>query len=127
MPGPFDYSPGYGATYAPVSRLTISWGGKSRTVYAVIDSGASRTCIPAGAVKFLSLVQKGDVLTSGATIKERKRLPRYIVDLRFLGHDFPANAVLGVERPHALIGRDILNEYVTTLDGPSLQFTITEP
>ena len=127
MPGPFDYSAGYGSTCAPVTRLTISWNGRSRTVPAVIDSGASRTCIPVNTARILGLVRKGDVRTSGATVRERIPLPRYVVDLKFLGRDFNANPVLGIERPHALIGRDILNEYVATLDGPALQYTLTEP
>ena len=125
MPGPFDYSPRFGSTYAPVSKITISWQGKNRTVDALIDSGASITCIPEHIVLALSLRKIREIPVSGATTGQKIPRPYYVVDLRFLGFSFPANPVLSMPKRYALIGRDILNQYTTTLDGPALQFSIT--
>lgn len=125
MLGPFDYSSGYGSTFAPVTRITISWRGKSRTLPALLDSGASRTCIPQSVALALSLKKRGEVPVGGATAPEDKLLPRYVVDLTFFGQSFTASPVLGISKAYALVGRDILNEYTTCLDGPALQLSLT--
>ena len=108
---------------APACEITLSWGGSTVTVSALVDSGASGTLIPQSVATTLSLPKIGE---------RRVRLfwpPRlkaiYRVDVDFWGLILQDHAVAPSEdRPYALIGRDVLNRYRTLLDGPALEFSV---
>jgi|SRR5712691_5247499 len=119
MPSP--YRNGFGPTPAPACDVIVRIQGGHTTIQGVIDSGASRTAIPTSVVAQLHIRRQGDIRTSGAYGGSQLR-GLYVVDLELLGREFPSHPVGEVDRPYALIGRDILNRYVTTLDGPALQF-----
>ncbi len=127
MPGPFPYLSGYGSTPAPVCKVTLSWNGKSVTVPALIDSGASATLIPPSVIANLSLKKIGERKMSGV-FGGPLLGPIYRVNLDFLGFIFRAYpvAVPTRDRDYALIGRDVLNLYVTTFNGPRTEFSITD-
>jgi hypothetical protein len=80
--------------------------------------------IPASAVSSLALNKQGEIPARGAFGK-REMVGLYVVDLQFLGLAFPNYPVTeSRDIDFALVGRDILNRYVTTLDGPRLEFSI---
>ena len=120
MPGPSPYRQGFGRTPAPVFDVAISWQGQRRVLEALVDSGASGTIVPESLALDLNLRKIGERTISGYDHRPERR-SQYAVDIDFLGlllRNFPVVAV--PNRTYALIGRDILNRYVTTLDGPRL-------
>ena len=94
------------------------------TVPALIDSGASGTLIPESVVSGLSLRKIGERRASGVYSPPRM-VPIYKVDLDFVGFDFQNHPVSTQPRDYALIGRDVLNRYLTELNGPRLEFSAT--
>ena len=138
MPGPFPYQLGaivrssqrqifFGTRPAPVCDVRISFLGSFEIVPALIDSGASRTCIPDQLALRLSLRKLNDKVNVSGAVGPGEIRPLYKADLNFLTLDFPNHVVVslpGAEREHILIGRDILNRYITILDGPQRQFSI---
>jgi hypothetical protein len=124
MAGPFPYLPWNNGPAAPACNVTVSWNGRKATVLALIDSGAGGTTIPAGIAKRLELAIRGKKEVSGAT-GAGKMVNEHIVDLNLLGFPFPNHVVWGLpDRSYALIGRDILNRYKATLDGPASEYSI---
>lgn len=124
MPGPFPYLPGFGPTQAPACRLTVTWNGRSEEIDALIDSGASRTVIPEATAQILNLRIIGEGKVGGAVTSQREMRTLYVTNLDFLGLNFPSHPVFGLPGPYALIGRDILNLYITTLHGPNNQYSL---
>ena len=125
MPGPFPYQNGYGPTPAPACQLILSWGSKTRTINALIDSGASSTTIPISCVLPLSLRKIGEKNISGAINNTRHPVGVYEVNISFLGLTFSAHPVSALQKDYALIGRDILNIYTTILNGTRREFNLT--
>jgi predicted aspartyl protease len=126
MPGPFPYLDNFvGPTAAPVCRLRVSWNGRSDTVEGVIDTGASWTVIPKElAIRLgLKIVAQG-IINGVAGSKESNK---YIANLEFAGLSLPRHLIFDFEKPFALIGREILNKYISTFDGPQRQFSIENP
>ena len=124
MPGPFPYLPGFGSTQAPAFRLTVTWNGRSEEIDALIDPGASRTVIPEDIAQILNLRKVGEREVGGAVTSQREMRNLYVTNLDFLGLNFPSHPVYGLPGHYALIGRDILNLYVTTLHGPNQQYSL---
>lgn len=92
---------------------------------ALIDSGASGTLLPPFVTADLGLRKIGERKMSGAFGPPRFG-SIYVVNLDFLGfifRDYPA-AVSPEERAYALVGRDVLNRYLTTLNGPSEELSV---
>lgn len=124
MAGPFPYQWGFGSTPAPAFDLALSWRGKTRVVRALVDSGASGTTIPTSVVSELALRKISEARVSGAIGSAEPRSV-YVVDLDFVGVLLSNHPVVALaEKEYALIGRDILNRYVTTLNGPALEFSV---
>ena len=86
--------------------------------------GADRTTIPNWLVGVLHLRQLNDeVVVSGPQMPSAmQRL--YAANLAFLGMTFDAHPVVPMPWPEILIGRDIINSWVLTLDGPNRNFLI---
>jgi len=135
MPGPFPYrvtasvlSSGTPIEFgipAPVCDVTVSFRGNLETIPALFDSGATRTVLPHRLVALLNLIQLNDDVEVTVANGNKSKRSLYMADLSFLGLSFPRHIVLTLEnRHHMLIGRDILNRYKTTLDGPADQFSL---
>lgn len=123
MPENISYRSGYGPTAAPVCEITVSFGDRSEIIPALIDSGASTTHIPERLVRVLSLRKIRDVRVTSANNQTEYRA-QVVANLDILGFVFPNHPVTALPRPHALIGRDLLNRYLTILDGPQKRFSI---
>jgi hypothetical protein len=107
--------------------VTLSWGTNTAQWWAIIDTGADSTFIPmrfVAELRLKPLVEKVDV--SGPDIVDEEIHRLYAVNLDFLGLTFKAHPVIPWAKwPEIIIGRDIINEWVLTLDGPNQNFTIT--
>jgi hypothetical protein len=101
-------------------------GNKSRPWKAIIDTGADRTFIPVAVTGQLHLKKIDDSVDVYGPDAPEGPQDEYVADLNFLGLSFPYHPVIASDKwNEILIGRDILNRYVLTLDGPNRQFTIT--
>ena len=133
MPGPWEY---FGEITDPTSQdvipfkplapaflATVSYNRNLIEVPALIDSGASISVIPHSIATFLSLRQTGWARVTSAN-GQRNRRPIYEGDLSFLDFSFRHHPMMSyVNRKYILIGRDIINLFKLTLDGPQLQFS----
>lgn len=90
---------------------------------ALIDTGANATAINARVAAGLRLQKVGEQRVSGAIGREVLR-PFFVIDLDFIGHRYKSHPAFLSDRPYIIIGRDILNDYRITLDGPRLRFSI---
>ena len=95
-----------------------------KNIKAILDTGAGKTCIPQSIIKELG----SSVYT---TIKVRSPLDRnittsirlYSVTIEFDGQENEVE-VIGISEDYAIIGRDILNQYKITLNGPEETWSI---
>jgi predicted aspartyl protease len=122
MPEPYLSSPFNPP--APGCQVSISFGTNVRQYPALIDSGAAMTCIPGRLVRDLALIRIADTGVTGAT-GHTEQEGIYRANLEFLGmrfNNFPVTSLRN--KAYMIIGRDILNKYLTTLNGPALDFSI---
>ena len=85
---------------------------------AIIDSGADATMIP---VKYLKQIgaRKGKQVVIRSYLGKRDPVDRYDISLQFASFSRSRISVVGVtQTTEAVIGRDILNFLVVTLNGP---------
>jgi predicted aspartyl protease len=123
MSGPFPYHLREMPPY-PGASVSVSWGNHYEQCWAVIDTGSNHTIIPAWLVGALHLRRLNDeVDVSGPQMLTEKQ-SLYAANLAFLGLTFDAHPVVPLGWPEILIGRDIINKWVLTLDGPKQTFFI---
>jgi aspartyl protease len=101
----------------PVSNAT------SRPLRGKLDTGADLTVIPETLVAVLALVGRAHVWARGydGTYSQR---PVYYVRLTLEGHDLPAVRCIAADRTNVLLGRNVLNRFIITLDGKNLRFDL---
>ncbi len=110
------------APKAPEIKLTLHFPEKaedSLQIRAIADTGAAKTCLPKWVLDKLTpygITSRPGRVRGPVGPATRTRL--YFVDLRVLDCDFDAHEVGIIERDYAIIGRDILNEYYVTFEGP---------
>jgi hypothetical protein len=115
---------------APFVSVTITDENGSRSLSdrpAQLDNAADRTVIPGSFVEQLGLVSNRsiDVAGLGGNIET---LSLYRV--RIILPTFRAVSVDVVAHPaeeYILLGRDLLNRYMITMDGPNLDLVVEEP
>ncbi len=83
-------------------------------VAALVDSGADITVVPEGLVQVLGLPPVSEVMICG--VAGTARVPVYAAELEAVGTRRIVEVVVGVDM---LLGRDVLNRWVVTLDGPA--------
>lgn len=93
---------------------------------AKLDSGAAMSVLPQTAVADLALEPIGDVLAMGYDRKPTL-LPAYNVTFEVEGYTLHDVEVTASPRSDVLLGRDILNHFILTLDGKNLTFDLTDP
>jgi predicted aspartyl protease len=98
--------------------------GGSLPIPALVDSGADRTVIPTPLIEELALPQSGAAEVAGFN-QVATSLPVYVVQIG-IGDLQPhvADVLAASGEQYVLLGRDVLNEYRVTLDGPGLLCTI---
>jgi predicted aspartyl protease len=100
--------------------------GVSIRLPAKIDSGAAMSVLPQTAVVDLTLEPTGDILASGY---DRKvvLLPTYSVTFEVENLTFQEVEVTVSPRKDVLLGRDLLNHFILTLNGKDLTFDLKDP
>lgn len=93
---------------------------------ARLDTGADITLIPESIVRQLQLPVEDTIVVVGYDQGIMDR-PTFLVDMRILGQTFTAVSVIAAARDEVLLGLDILNSFVTTLDGPAQELEMRMP
>ena len=113
----------------PVIDVTVRVSGESDTAVvfpARLDTGADVTLIPQSAVDALSPPVVDYIMVVGYDDKITER-PRFLVDLEIAGHVIIDVSVIAAPRSDMLVGLDILNRFVLTLNGPALELEMHFP
>lgn len=108
---------------APVVPVRVSAPGSPDAVLvsAMVDSGADITVIQAGLARQLGLPAVSTVVVEGSGGTAR-RAPIYAAEILVAGESLMLEVLaLGDE---ALVGRELLSRWVTTLDGPGAKLRI---
>lgn len=115
---------------APYVNLTVSAPGAGPAgirISAQVDTGAFKTVIPAGLVNSLGLSQVRELPVEGLG-GAPVLLPTFLVELTIEKLSPTTVEVLASSgEPVVLLGRDVLNRYEISLNGPALELTIKEP
>lgn len=115
------------APFVFVSFSSVDGSKSSAELLAQVDTGASRTVLPAEVVDALGLVPIAELAAEGlggvVTL-----LPTYVVRLAMRGMTaVEVEAVAAPHEPYVLLGRDVLNHYHIFLDGPGLALEVRVP
>jgi len=103
---------------------------KAVETVALIDTGASISCISPELANAARLVQRGVVLISGVGAEEQMSAPTYDAGMRFTSMNvmIPAIPLVGVklagQRIGCLIGRDLLSQGILIYHGKPGLFTL---
>jgi predicted aspartyl protease len=112
---------------APYVHVTIGradGGGEPETVAALVDSGADKTVVPQSLVERLRLMQAGIVQAQGLN-HVGSIMATYVVRIGVQGMaESVVQVIAAPEEEYVLLGRDVLNRYRVTLDGPGLVCTL---
>jgi predicted aspartyl protease len=109
----------------PSFYATVSYRGNLTILPALIDTGADLTVIPHSVALLLALQKISERRTGTAKAGQEEIRPVFKADLAFLDFSFTDHPMVSLERDrYMLIGRDIMNRYRATFDGPNLQFNI---
>jgi len=99
----------------------------TRTSLAKVDTGADQTCVPVTLLATLG-VQYHDKQVRRDFNGRPVECPLYFINLRLLGRQFERLEVVGACRHDwVLLGRDILNVLLLSLDGPRQRFRLSRP
>ena len=101
--------------------VKLSFNGKNVSEIALLDTGSDITTLTQRVVRTLGLNPIGEIPVVGATGASELR-SLYRANLDFLGKTYRNQGLTLLNVSYILIGRDILNEWVTTLNGPRLTF-----
>src|SRR5437899_2436340 len=113
----------------PVIDVTVrtSGGTDPAIVFpARLDTGADVTLDPQSAINALSAPVVEFIVVAGYDDKITER-PTFLVDLEIAGHVIVDVSVIAAPRSEILLGLDILNRFVLTLDGPAQEMAILFP
>lgn len=114
----FEYNQAYIPAF-PVLDLTISatMGGQQQTIQGLIDSGSDITQIP---LSILQAIEARDVDDRWVQDASGLRVPVaiYMVQLQIGSVVLPSIEVVGrIGLNETIIGRDMLNQFIVTLNG----------
>ena len=124
--------PNYDTSFDPpcpvvnVSVRAHSTGGPSRVLPGKLDTGADITVIPPLLATELQLPPAGTARLTGYDGTQIER-PMYAVDLGIGEDRVEAVLVVAAPRSNILLGRDVLNHLIITLDGKNQQFEMRDP
>lgn len=124
----FDYDRSY-LPPAPVVTLTVDGYSDSvqpATIQAMVDSGADGTMLPTAVLTQIQASYVDSVRMSGITgmveRRDRYRVRLQIGDIVIKGID----AVAVESETGGLIGRDVLNQLIVTLNGLATELTVAD-
>jgi hypothetical protein len=111
---------------APVAEVSVGHpltGVTTGVAPGKLDTGAALTVVPQWMVVQLGLAPRGEVWARGYDGPYSQR-GFYFVRLVLDGHELAAVQCLAAERDTVLVGRNVLNRFLLTLDGRNLRFDL---
>ncbi len=124
--------PAYDPTFsppAPVADVIVAHpttGASRGPLRGKLDSGADVTVIPDRLVAQLGMTPKRYVWTRSYDGTYSRR-PVYYVRLIVEGFDLASVRCVAADRANTLLGRNVLNRFIITLDGKNLTFELKAP
>lgn len=92
-----------------------------------IDTACDRTSVPRAFIERLGLIPLREIQVAGFENRIYS-LSTYYVQVAIKGHSFlPLEVAAGESEAIVLVGRDVLNHFKLTLDGPQLKMEISDP
>jgi len=113
---------------APVATVHVSdpvTGARARGLPGKLDTGADVTVLPEALLRELGSAPRGHIWVRSFDGSYSRR-PVYYVQMTVEGFDVPMVRCTGADRKGLLLGRNVLNRFVLTLDGKNLVFEITD-
>lgn len=110
----------------PYVTVRITWDGSHADIPGLIDSGADLSFVPVYLVGTLGMQKVSELPVKGIKGPEEDQ-DTYVVRMEFHGFTFESIEVATTDYPFCLIGRDVLSQLVTELDGPGSTFKLTGP
>ena len=108
--------------YVTISNTDFS---ESEDIPGLIDTGADRTLIPNEIISKLNFKVNSEILLTGFSRSEVTSWKTHLAHLGIRGAELIEIEVVGMSgETYAILGRDFLNHYKITLDGPNLTLNI---
>jgi hypothetical protein len=95
-------------------------------VRAQLDPGSDISVLPESAAHAMGLQRDGELEIEGYDGLVA-RVPLCIVTLEVAGQVLPPMSVVVMPRSLAILGRDVLNHFILTLNGKDLSFRLEDP
>ena len=92
--------------------------GAHKVVPAIIDSGSEVSLVPEAVIAELGRGLDYGIVTVRDVAGAQRLLRSYYLNVGLNGLKFPDIELLAVPQPYAVVGRDILNLFRVSLDGP---------
>jgi predicted aspartyl protease len=113
---------------APIADVVVAHptSGVSNGIRGKLDCGADITVIPEDLATQLGITPRGHMWIKGYDGNYSLR-PIYYIRLVIEGFDLASVRCVATNRTNVLIGRNVMNRFVITLDGKALNFDIQDP
>lgn len=106
--------------YCPVDH------GRATRIQGELDSGAEISVVPQEVVDKLRLIPRRVMITEGYE-GTQSQWATYMVDLEIEGQPVNDVEVIALPRRDGILGRDVLNHFIVTLNGKALTFEVIDP
>ena len=124
----FPYDTSYDGQAIPVVDLSLS-GRRPDTIISLtglLDSGADATMIPKHFLEAID-ARRTDVAWARTVAGNRYRVDLFLVTMTVGSIQLRSVEVISnAQTNEIIIGRDVLNQLIVTLDGPALEVTIED-
>jgi hypothetical protein len=124
----FHYDPDFSPP-APVLEVIVyhpTTAGLETEVRAQLDPGSDISVLPESVAHAMGLQRDGELEVEGYDGLVA-RVPLCVVSLEIMGEMLSPMSFVVMPRSLALLGRDVLNHFILTLNGKDLTFELEDP